>query len=89
MITLLSPHYVAQEVTRTDMLIASIAFGFTCGFGWLTVSKALKQTAQVYQRYGVAKLNTPYVWMIWLEILVCLIFCIICWLHLDGIIPPR
>ncbi|KAH6663788.1 hypothetical protein B0J14DRAFT_706814 [Halenospora varia] len=70
MLTLISPHYVAEEVTRLDLLIASIAFGFTFGFGWLTVSKALKQTEQVYQRYGRAKLNSAYVWMIWLEILV-------------------
>ncbi|KAK5630054.1 hypothetical protein RRF57_005769 [Xylaria bambusicola] len=31
--SLLSPHYHLQEVTRYDITIASIAFGFTLGFG--------------------------------------------------------
>ncbi|KAF4450306.1 hypothetical protein F53441_6589 [Fusarium austroafricanum] len=38
MITLLSPHYKAQETTRADLVIACTAFGFTLGFGWLTTS---------------------------------------------------
>jgi hypothetical protein len=89
MITLLSPDFVLQEVTQEDLIIASIAWGFTLGFGFLTTWTALKQTLQVYGRYGVKRLNSPYVWMIWLEILVCLAFSIICWLFLLGKIGPR
>ncbi|QGI82126.1 hypothetical protein CEK25_008855 [Fusarium fujikuroi] len=51
MLTLLSPHYKAQEVTRGDLVIASTAFGFTLGFGWLTVFKAIRQTWQVFAFY--------------------------------------
>ncbi|KAK7425947.1 hypothetical protein QQZ08_007529 [Neonectria magnoliae] len=86
--TLLSPHYVAQEVTETDLIIASLAWGFTIGFGWLTTWTAVKQTTQIYRRRGRRAFSNPYVCMIWLEILVCLIFAIICFLHLLGYIPP-
>ncbi|KAH6723733.1 hypothetical protein BKA61DRAFT_534893 [Leptodontidium sp. MPI-SDFR-AT-0119] len=88
MITLLSDHYVAQPVTVNDLQLASLAWGFTIGFGFLTTWTAIKQTADMKRRYGYSKLNSPYIWMIWLEILVCLIFSIICWLHLNHIIPP-
>ena len=89
MITLLSDHYVAQPVTVNDLQIACLALGFTVGFGFLTTWTAMRQTADIHRRYGYSKLNSPYIWMIWLEILVCLIFSVICWLHLNHIIPPR
>ncbi|KAH8661128.1 hypothetical protein BGZ61DRAFT_432871 [Ilyonectria robusta] len=88
MITLLSPHFVPQEVTEDDLALASLAWGFTIGFGWLTTWTAMKQTKRIYERRGLLVFRSAYVWMIWLEILVCLIFSIICWLHLKGIIPP-
>ncbi|KAL6410720.1 hypothetical protein AUP68_07152 [Ilyonectria robusta] len=87
--TLLSPHYVAQAVTQTDLIIASLAWGFTIGFGWLTTWTAVKQTTRIWRRRGRRVFSNAYVVMIWLEILVCLIFAIICFLHLLGIIPPR
>ncbi|KAF6512708.1 hypothetical protein HZS61_007514 [Fusarium oxysporum f. sp. conglutinans] len=77
MITLLSPHYVLQEVTEDDILIASLAWGFTIGFGWLTTWTAMKQTKHIYKRHRLNIFRNAYVWMIWLEILVCLIFSII------------
>lgn len=89
MITLLSDHFVLQPVTVNDLQIASLAWGFTIGFGFLTTWNAIWQTANVYKRYGYSKLNSPYIVMIWLEILVCLIFSVICWLHLNAFIPPR
>ncbi|KAF8860889.1 hypothetical protein BDZ45DRAFT_587603 [Acephala macrosclerotiorum] len=88
MITLLSPNYVLQPVTVDDLQLASLAWGFTIGFGFLTTWNAIRQTATIYRRYGHIKLNSPYVVMIWLEILVCLIFSIICWLYLNAIIHP-
>lgn len=89
MITLLSPHFKPLQVTEHDLIIASIAWGFTIGFGWLTTWTAIKQTARIWRRQGWRVLRNAYVWMIWLEILVCLIFAVICFLHLKGIIPPR
>ncbi|PNS16837.1 hypothetical protein CAC42_4801 [Sphaceloma murrayae] len=84
----LSPTFKQQEVTRGDMNIASIAWGFTLGFGFLTVWTAIKQTLAAKRRHGAKRLNSPYIWMIWLEIIVCLAFSIECWLHLAGVIPP-
>ena len=89
MITLLSPHYVLQETTEDDINIASLAWGFTLGVGWLTTWTALKQTLQIYEGHSLHVFRNAYVWMVWLEILVCLVFSIICWLHLRGVISPR
>jgi hypothetical protein len=89
MITLISPDFKPLVVTRSDLTIASIAFGWTLGFGFLTVWNAIQQTIVIRRRYGVSKTVSPYVWMIWLEILVCFIFSVICFLHLMGVIPPR
>ena len=87
--TLLSPHYVPQEVTENDLIIASLAWGFTIGFGWLTTWTAMKQSRQVYKRRGRRVFRNAYIWMVWLELLVCLIFAVICFLHLLGYIPAR
>ncbi|KAH8146716.1 uncharacterized protein LAJ45_09090 [Morchella importuna] len=83
MITLIPDRYVLQEVTRTDMNIASICWGFTLGFGFLTTWEAIRQTNRARD-----PLRSTYIWMIWMEIIVCLIFSIICWIHLDASIPP-
>ncbi|KAB8293763.1 hypothetical protein EYC80_009248 [Monilinia laxa] len=88
MLTLLSSNYVPQPTSHGDLAIASIAFGWTLGFGWLTTWTAYKQTKRVRERYGITRVHTPYVVMIWSEIFVCLSFSIICWLHLFGSIPP-
>lgn len=87
--TLLSPHYKLEPVTEDDIITASLVWGITLGFGALTTWTAIKQTAAFYQRRDRNSRHvTPYIIMIWLEILVCLIFSIICWLYLRGIIPP-
>ncbi|KAH0606444.1 uncharacterized protein H6S33_004105 [Morchella sextelata] len=83
MITLIPDRYVLQEVTRTDMNIASICWGFTLGFGFLTTWEAIRQTNRARD-----PLRSVYIWMIWMELFVCLAFSIICWIHLDGGIIP-
>lgn len=91
MITLLSPHYQLEKVTEDDIIVASLTWGVTIGFGALTVWTAIKQTVSLVQRRGGTKSGTvtPYIIMIWLEILVCLLFSILCWLYLRGVIHPR
>ncbi|KAJ4183227.1 hypothetical protein NW759_017091 [Fusarium solani] len=88
MITLLPDNFVLEKVTRNDLVIASVAWGFTLGIGWLTTWTAIKQTASAYRRRGLAMFRNAYVWMIWLEIAVCLGFGIICFMFLLGAIPP-
>ncbi|KAG7108691.1 hypothetical protein HYQ44_012055 [Verticillium longisporum] len=86
--TLIPPHFVLEEVSRYDIIIASLALGFTIGFGWLTTWTAAKQTKHVWRRHGMRVWRNAYVWMIWLEIAVCLVFAIICFLYLLHVIPP-
>lgn len=86
--TLLPAGFVLEEVTESDIIIASIVWGFTLGFGWLTTWTAVKQTTRIWKRYGGKSIHNTYIWLIWLEILVCLCFSIECWLYLRGNIPP-
>lgn len=88
MLTLLSPHYVPQPVSTSDLVIAALAWGFTIGFGWLTMCMALRQTSLSWQRRQNGTWRNTYIIMIWSEILVCVLFGIICFLHLTGYIPP-
>jgi hypothetical protein len=91
MITLLSSHYQLEHVSENDIIIASLTWGVTIGFGALTVWSAIKQTVSLYQRRkGISSsLVTPYIVMIWIELIVCTTFSIICWLYLRGLIKPR
>ncbi|QRV83439.1 hypothetical protein RhiJN_11455 [Ceratobasidium sp. AG-Ba] len=65
-----------MEVNDGDMKVATLAFGWTLGFGYFVVWHAIKQTRKL----------SAFTIMCWLEILVCTIFAIICWLYLCGII---
>ncbi|KAF9026924.1 hypothetical protein BDZ89DRAFT_1015956 [Hymenopellis radicata] len=69
------------DVTQGDMNLASIAFGWTLGFGYFAVCHAVRESRRS------RRINT-YVILIWSEVLVCLIFAIICWLYLARVIPP-
>lgn len=89
MLTLLPDHFVLEEVTRNDLIIASTAWGFTLGIGWLTTWSAIQQTMGVYRRHGLGVFRNAYAIMIWGEIIVCLSFGIICFMYILGIIPPR
>ncbi|KAF8732526.1 hypothetical protein RHS02_06167, partial [Rhizoctonia solani] len=70
---------VPLPITDGDMRLATLAFGFTIGFGYFVVWHAIRQT-QKTRRWSA------YIIMCWLEILVCTVFAIICWLYLCGII---
>lgn len=73
MLSLLSPNFKLEEVSQDDMIIASIAWGFTLGFGWLTTWTAMRQTGNIWKRYGTVSIHNTYIWLIWLEIIVCLV----------------
>ncbi|CAG9982225.1 unnamed protein product [Clonostachys byssicola] len=88
MITLIPDRYVPEPVTQQDLIIASLAWGFTLGIGWLASWTAIVQTASVVRRRGWRGVANPYVIMIWGEIAVCLAFGIICFMYLLGAIPP-
>lgn len=69
------------EITVGDIKIASLAFGWTLGFGYFTACHCVRETRRT------RRINT-YVILIWGELLVCLIFAVICWLYLTRDIPP-
>jgi hypothetical protein len=69
------------------MDIPTICFGFTMGFMVLTGSKVGKQSLSIYKR--TRSIFSLYLWMIWIELIVCLAWAITAWLYLRGDIPPR
>lgn len=58
----LSPNYTPEDVSGLDLRIASLAWGFTLGFSFLTAVKAGQQTATIWER---AHRVTTYVALIW------------------------
>ncbi|OJD35384.1 uncharacterized protein BKCO1_1700048 [Diplodia corticola] len=86
--TFLAPGFKLQPVSEDDIALAGLAWGFTLGFGFLTVWTAIKQTRHVSKLHGTGRLNSPYIWMIWLEIAVCTAFSIMCWMYLRGNLSP-
>ncbi|KAK8029245.1 hypothetical protein PG991_006301 [Apiospora marii] len=84
-----SPNYVPEPVTTEDYIIASLAFGFTIGFGWLTTWTAARQTWHGYKKRGCRVFRSPYIIMIWSEIIVCAGFALLCFLYLEHILNPR
>ncbi|KAF2141496.1 uncharacterized protein K452DRAFT_40231 [Aplosporella prunicola CBS 121167] len=70
-------------MSSTDIKIASIAFGFTLGFGYLTAWDAWKMTMR-----NRNPLRSLFVWMVWGELAVNLAIAIMAWLFLEGVIKP-
>lgn len=71
-----------SEGRDTLLDIPTICFGFTLGFMTLTASTVGKQTMSIYKRRGGA--FSLYLFMIWVELVVCLAWAISAWLFLRG-----
>ncbi|SPO07010.1 uncharacterized protein DNG_09704 [Cephalotrichum gorgonifer] len=69
--------------SRTDIQVASLAAGFTIGFGFLTVWTAIQQTRKTRN-----PARSSYIYMVWGEIVANLAIGIIGWLFLDGTLGP-
>lgn len=67
------------------MDLASIYFGLFFGVFVFTFAKAVDQTRSIWRH--THQLHNPYLYMIWVEAVVNLIFCIVTYLFLNGIIP--
>jgi hypothetical protein len=70
--------------SESDIKVASLAAGFTLGFGFLTVWEAMKQT-----RRNRNPLRSMYIYMVWGEVVANVAIAIIGWLFLDAILGPR
>ncbi|VUC30770.1 unnamed protein product [Clonostachys rosea] len=86
--TLIPEWFHLQDVTTTDLVLASLAWGFTLGMGWITTWTAIQQTLSAYRRLGWTMIHNAYIWMVWGEIVASLCFGILTYLHLFGIIKP-
>ncbi|PVH74942.1 hypothetical protein DL98DRAFT_602699 [Cadophora sp. DSE1049] len=84
-----SENFILEKASAMDLQITSLVWGITLGLGFLTTWKAIKQTTSITRRYGYRKLNSPYIWMIWIEILSCLGFSIMSWLYLNSYLKPN
>ena len=78
-----SPNFVNEPISRTDIITASVVWGFTL----------IATITAVFLGYGQTKssrspLHSPYVWMIWIELAVCFGMGIECYLHMLKIIRP-
>lgn len=69
--------------TKEDIQVASLAAGFTIGFGFLTVWKAIQQTLRNRRPW-----KSIYIFMVWGEIIANLAIGIIGWVFLDGLLSP-
>jgi hypothetical protein len=67
--------------SKEDIKIASLAAGFTIGFGFLTVWEAIKQT-----RRNRRPARSVYIWMVWGEIVANAAIGLLGWLFLNGVI---
>ncbi|KAH6967726.1 hypothetical protein BKA56DRAFT_497348 [Ilyonectria sp. MPI-CAGE-AT-0026] len=82
----LVPEYYKPDLpNRNDMIVASIAWGFSLGTLIFNFAKAVGQTRSSYRR---RKTLTVYMALVWAEIISSLILGVICWLYLRGYIQP-
>ncbi|CAO2655012.1 Nn.00g117450.m01.CDS01 [Neocucurbitaria sp. VM-36] len=80
---LISPDYVNEAITKSDIIIASVVWALTL----INIIIAL------YLIYGQTRgsrspLKSVYVWMIWLELVTSFAMGLICFLHLLKYIRP-
>ena len=80
---LISPNYKNEEITTADIIIASVVWGLTL----------CNVVIGIWLAYGQSKasrspLRSVYVWMIWLELGICFIMGLECFLHLLKYIRP-
>jgi hypothetical protein len=80
---LISPKYEKEGITNTDIVVASVVFFLTLVNAVIAVWLACVQT-----KVSRSPLRSVYVWMIWLELIVCVIMGAECYLHLLKYIPP-
>ncbi|CUA71661.1 Eukaryotic translation initiation factor 3 subunit A [Rhizoctonia solani] len=69
------------KVLPEDVRLATLAFGFTLGFGYFVVWHAIKQTHKIQRR-------SAYIIMCWVEIAACLVWAILSWLYITDSIGP-
>jgi hypothetical protein len=80
---LISPEYKNENITRADIIVAGCVWALTLINAIIAFWLAIKQT-----KGSRTPVRSVYVWMIWLELLVCMLMGGECFMHLLKIIPP-
>jgi hypothetical protein len=83
---LIPPWYHGVAPGHEDMYVASIVWGFTLACGMFSAGKAVRQTSVAWKR---SRRFTPYVIMVWLELIASTVMGILTWLFLYGALEPR
>lgn len=78
-----SPNFVNEPISPTDIITASVVWGLTLIAALLAVFLGYGQT-----RSSRSPLRSAYVWMIWIELTVCFAMGLECYLHMLKIIRP-
>ncbi|KAL1727459.1 hypothetical protein EV714DRAFT_253864, partial [Schizophyllum commune] len=78
----LGPAFEGLVVTKTDLVIATFFFGWTLGYGYFVGLHCVREVLRARRR-----LNT-YLFLIWGELLACLVYGLIIYLYLYEIIQP-
>lgn len=79
----ISPHYVKEPITTSDIIIASVVWALTLVNCVVACFLAVGQTKE-----SRSPIRSVYIWMIWLEMAVCFVMGLECYLHLLKLISP-
>ncbi|XP_014562704.1 hypothetical protein COCVIDRAFT_83774 [Bipolaris victoriae FI3] len=79
----ISPNYHNEPITRSDIIIASTVWALTLVNIIIAFFLAVRQTKE-----SRAPLRSIYIWMIWMEMAVCFVMGLECYLHLLKFISP-
>ena len=80
---LISPDYVNEAITKSDIIIASVVWALTLVNVLIAIYLIYGQT-----RGSRSPLRSVYVWMIWLELVISFVMGLQCFLHLLKYIRP-
>lgn len=75
---------MASTNNGQDQIVGALAVGFVLGFGLLTVWEAIKQT-----RRSKNPRRSPYVFMVWGEILANVGILVLGFLFFEGVVGAR
>ncbi|EKG09188.1 hypothetical protein MPH_13816 [Macrophomina phaseolina MS6] len=80
---LISPNYIPEDITKADVAISSTVWGLTLVWCGICSWQGLGQTKRARRPW-----KTVYIWMIWLELLVCFLMGLECWCFIIKWVHP-
>lgn len=80
---LISPEYENENITKSDIIVASVVWALTL----INVIVALWQVS-TQTKESRSPRRSAYIWMIWLELVISFVMGLQCYLHLLKVIPP-